>query len=305
MRALHSRCDPAPLLSDTWGDRLVPESAKADLRQLALDRMHATNPGRVTEGDALDLALRSNAAYADVILRSRYAEDALKEAVSRGIDQYVIVGAGFDSFTCRRLAWADNLTIYEVDHPATQRLKRDRLAACEVSLSSSAHFVEADLATEALGTALARSSYRADRPTFFSWLGVTMYLTREANLNVLRSMASCTSAATEMVFTYVDEAVLNSHNESDATFHGLRSEVSKAGEAFLSGFDPNALSDLLLETGLVLTEDLDGDQAIARYDAAGRNAFRSAKAARIAHVRGIGFCTADAPAPGLARGELD
>lgn len=287
MRAIHSRCDPAPLLNDTWGDQLVPESAQAAFRQRAMDRMYATKPGQLPEGDSLDVALRSNAAYADVILRSRYAEDALEEAVARGIDQYVIVGAGFDSFMCRRPTWANSLTIYEVDHPATQRLKRDRLAACKVSVPSSVQFVEADLAIESLGTALARSTYRTDRPTFFSWLGVTMYLTREANLNALRAMATCTSAASELVFTYVDEAALNPGCTADESFRRLQAEVSAAGETFLSGFDPRTLKDLLLETGLLLLEDLDGNQAVARYDAAGQNAFRSAPAAHVAHVRGI------------------
>ena len=292
MRALHSRCDPAPLLNDTWGDRLVPESAQAAFRQRAMDRMYATVPGQMPAGDSLDVALRSNAAYADVILRSRYAEDALKEAVARGIEQYVIVGAGFDSFMCRRPDWANNLTIYEVDHPATQRLKRDRLAACKVSVPSSVQFVEADLAMEALGTVLARSSFRTERPTFFSWLGVTMYLTREANLNALRAIASCTSVASELVFTYVDEAALNPGHAADESFRRLKAEVSSAGETFLSGFDPATLKDLLLETGLLLLEDLDGNQAVARYDAAGQNAFRSAAAAHIAHVRGIAPGTA-------------
>lgn len=287
MRALHSRSDPAPLLNDTWGDRLVPEAAQAAFRQRAMDCMSATRPDQKPEGDCLDVALRSNAAYADVILRTRYAEDTLREAVARGVDQYVIVGAGFDSFMCRRPAWADGLTIYEVDHPATQRLKRDRLAACKVSVPSSVQFVEADLAIESLGTALARSTYRTDRATFFSWLGVTMYLTREANQDALRDIASCTSAATELVFTYVDEAALKPGCASDESFRRLQAEVSAAGETFLSGFDPDTLKDLLLENGLLLLEDLDGKQAVARYDAAGQNRFRSAEAARIAHVRGI------------------
>lgn len=148
------------------------------------------------------------------------------------------------------------------------------------------------MAIESLGTALARSSYRTDRPTFFSWLGVTMYLTRETNLNALRAIASCTSAASELVFTYVDEAALNPDRTADESFRRLKAEVSAAGETFLSGFDPSTLKELLLETGLLLLEDLDGSQAVARYDAAGQNAFRSAAAAHIAHVRGIPSGTA-------------
>jgi methyltransferase (TIGR00027 family) len=175
-----------------------------------------------------------------------------------------------------------------VDHPATQRLKRERLAACGVNVPSSVEFVEADLSMESLGTALTRSSFQGDRLTFFSWLGVTTYLTREANLKALRSIATCAPAGSEMVFTYVDEAILGPDHAVDDEFRRLKSNVAAAGEAFLSGFDPRTMNDLLLETGLLLLEDLDGNQAAARYDAAGLNAFRTSAAAHIAHVRRIG-----------------
>lgn len=288
MRAVHSRNDPLPLLSDTWGDRLVPESTQAALLQRAMARIEATKPGLTLDGvQGLDLALRSNPAYAGVILRSRYTEDALKQAVASGIVQYVIIGAGFDSFICRRPAWAEGVTIIEVDHPATQRLKRERLAACGIAVPSSVEFVEADLSMEALGTALTRSSFQGDRLTFFSWLGVTTYLTREANLKALRSIAACAPAGSEMVFTYLDEAILDPDHAVDDEFRRLKSNVAAAGEAFLSGFDPRTISDLLLETELLLLEDLDGNQAGARYDAAGLNAFRTSKVAHIAHVRRI------------------
>jgi methyltransferase (TIGR00027 family) len=287
MRALHSRSDPMPLLSDTWGDRLVPESAKAALRQRAMERIAIANPGLNLDGvRGLEFGLRSNAAYADVILRSRYTEDALKEAVARGIDQYVIIGAGFDSFICRRPAWAAGVTIIEVDHPSTQRLKRERLAACGVTLPSFIEFVEADLSIESLEAALARSSFQADRLTFFSWLGVTMYLTREANLTALRSIATCAPAGSELVFTYVDEALLGPEQASDEAFRRLMTDVSAAGEAFLSGFDARTMNEQLLETKLLLLEDVDGHQASSRYDPEGKNALRTAAAAHIVHARG-------------------
>jgi len=290
MRAVHSRSDPAPLLSDTWGDRLVPRSTQAALRQRTMERLRAAMPGSTLDPvQSLDLGLRSNAAYADVILRSRYTEDALKEAVARGgIGQYVIIGAGFDSFICRRPAWAEDVTVIEVDHPATQRLKRERLAACGVTVPRSVEFVEADLSVEPLESALARSSFQADRLTFFSWLGVTMYLTREANLNALLSIATCAAAGSELVFTYLDEAILGPDPVADESFRRLMTDVSAAGEAFLSGFDPRTIGERLHETGLLLLEDLDGNAAASRYDAAGQNAFRTAAAAHIVHVRGIG-----------------
>jgi methyltransferase (TIGR00027 family) len=299
MRALHSRSDPAPLLDDPWGDRLVPEPVRAAFRERALGRLDAATASSSSSSlqpeAALDAGLRANAAYPDVILRSRYTEDALKDAVNRGIRQYVIVGAGFDSFVCRRPAWADGLSVYEVDHPATQQLKRKRLQDCGVAESSDVHFIEADLSVEDLGTALARSPFQPALPTFFAWLGVTVYLTREANLAALRAIAACAPEGSELVFTYIDEAALRADGTASEAFQKLRSDVSSVGEAFLSGFDPKTLAAQLHDTGLELVEDLDGHQALARYDAAGANGLRPAGAAHMAHARRMGSAVSAAP----------
>lgn len=290
MRALHSRSDPAPLLDDPWGDRLVPESVRTAFRERGMARLGASasasaaSLSSLSPEAVLDAGLRANAAYPDVILRSRYTEDALKDAVSRGIRQYVIVGAGFDSFVCRRPAWAEGLGIYEVDHPATQQLKRKRLQECGVAESADVHFVEADLSVEDLGTALARSPFQPALPTFFAWLGVTVYLTREANLAALRAIASCAPEGSELVFTYIDEAALRTDGTANEAFQKLRGDVSSVGEAFLSGFDPATLAAQLRDTGLELVEDLDGHQALARYDAAGANGLQPAGAAHVARA---------------------
>lgn len=288
MRSIHSRSAPTPLLDDPWGERLVPDTVRAAFRERALARRDPASSASAEA--ALDDAMRANAAYADVILRSRYTEDALKDAVARGITQYVLIGAGFDSFVCRIPECAQGLDIYEVDHPATQPLKRKRLAACGVAPSASVHFVEADLSAESLGAALARSPFNAAQPTFFSWLGVTVYLTREANLAALRDIASCAAGTTpgsELVFTYIDEAALHPGSAGTEAFQKLRSDVASVGEEFLSGFDPKALPALLRGTGLDLLEDLDGQAALARYDPAGRNGLRPAGAAHIAHARAV------------------
>ncbi|MGY4830350.1 class I SAM-dependent methyltransferase [Sphaerotilaceae bacterium SBD11-9] len=263
MRALHSRTAPAPLIDDVWGDRLVPDPVRQALPEAAL---------------------RANAAYADVILRTRYAEDALAAAVSRGVDQYVIVGAGFDSFAHRRPAPARTLNVYEVDHPATLDLKRRCLQAGGVAESGRLQFVAADLACEDLGAALARSSFQPGRPGFFSWLGVTMYLTHEANLAALRAIATCAAPGSELVFSYVDEAVFEPGHAS-AEFTALRHTVASMGEAFLSGFDPARLSGQLRDAGFELLEDLNGEEMVARYDSGGVNGLRSNRAAHLAHAR--------------------
>lgn len=290
MRAVHSRLDPLPLFDDEWGDRLVPDSVRAALRQRTVSNMEpdARAKALMSSDAEFDYGLRANAAYPDVIVRARYTEDALRAAVARGVTQYVIIGAGFDSFSCRRPAYADQLNIYEVDHPATQSLKRQRLMECGVPVSEYVHFVSADLSVEKLGDALARSSFKPSEPTFFSWLGVTMYLTRDSNLTALRGIASCAAHGSELVFTYVDETVFTSAYVATDSFHDLKAQVAAIGEAFLSGFDPGSLNEQLLGTGLQLLEDLNGEQAVARYDQNGTNQLKSATEAHIVRASVVG-----------------
>jgi O-methyltransferase involved in polyketide biosynthesis len=88
----------------------------------------ARESARIASVDIVDEALRRSPGYANVITRTRYAEDALKTAVESGVRQYVLIGAGFDSFILRRPAFAADLEIFEIDHPATQSLKRKRIA---------------------------------------------------------------------------------------------------------------------------------------------------------------------------------
>jgi methyltransferase (TIGR00027 family) len=259
MRALHSRCDPSPLLDDPWGDRLVPSSEREEMSQRILARMGSEARARAlrTPDSFLDEYLLTNAAFPGVVIRSRYAEDALRGATNRGVRQYVLIGAGFDSFALRRPAFSDVLEIFEVDHPATQTLKSNRISECGISLPQSVHLIAADLAKEDLVSALARSSFRSVEATFFSWLGVTVYLTREANLSTLRSVARCGAPGSEVVFTYVDQ--IEFATDRSRSPHNDNAQAAAAiGEPYMSGFDPNEIANDLMRVGLELVEDLDG-----------------------------------------------
>jgi methyltransferase (TIGR00027 family) len=257
LRAAHTRLDLNPLIEDSWGERLVPPSVRAMFS---------------------DEALLQNRAYANVVTRSRYAEDALQAAVTQGIRQYVLIGAGFDSFALRRPAFAAELQIFEIDYPPTQSLKRQRIAECGVTLPDSVHFIAADLAEESVASALSRSSYRKDQLTFFSWLGVTMYLTREANLATLQSIASSSPPGSELVFTYFDARLFQT---ASAAFQEMKDRVASIGEPFLSGFDPGALGADLAGCGLSLIEDLDGGEVAARYQRVGE---RSLGPSNFSHI---------------------
>jgi methyltransferase (TIGR00027 family) len=281
MRAAHTRLDPHPLIDDAWGDRLVPEHARDMLRQAALARLspQAREAALASPGAIVDESLRRSPAYANVITRTRFAEDALQAAVQKGIRHYVLIGAGFDSFALRRPRFAAELEIFEIDFPATQELKRERIEACGLTLPDSVHFIPADLSRETVADALARSPFLPRELTFFSWLGVTMYLTREANLATLRSIASCAPAGSELVFTYFDERLREVQSEA---FNQLQRRVAALGEPFLSGFDPTALRRDLDGCGLELLEDLTGAQVAAKYHRGGNDGLRSSSFSHIA-----------------------
>ncbi len=260
MRALHTRLDHHPLIDDPWGERLVP--------------------------DPIDAAsLRASPAYAGVIMRCRYAEDALRIAVAGGARQYVLIGAGFDSFALRRPAFAHDLEIFEIDHPATQQFKRTRLQDCGLALSSAVHFIAADLATETLGSALSRSAFRRDERAFFSWLGVTMYLTLAANLATLRAVADSAAAGSELVFTYLEERAFASSAEQ---FLELRRRVAAAGEPFQSGFDPSRLAELLRSTGFELVEDLSERALLDRLDPGHSSGLKAGSFSHVARALTVG-----------------
>lgn len=248
MRALHTRRDPKPLIDDPYGEQLVPEP----IRDIYKDPS----------------TLRASAAYAGVILRTRYTEDALRAAVANGVRQYLILGAGFDSFALRLPMFARDLEIYEIDHPVTQALKRQRLRDCGLSLPSSVHFLAADLAAEELPAALARSSFDPSLPSFVSWLGVTMYLTRAANLAALRAIAQSVAPGSELVFTYFD---LERGLRESERVRALSARVAALGEPFQSEFDPAAIGADLAACGWALREDLTDREVLARVDDADSN----------------------------------
>jgi methyltransferase (TIGR00027 family) len=284
MRAAHTRLDPNPLIEDLWGDRLVPEAERELLRRAALSRLQGDALRKALEspGSAFDRAMLQNRSYPNVVTRTRYAEDALKNAVDAGAEQYVLIGAGFDSFALRRPSFADALQIFEIDFPATQFLKIERIASCAVSVADSVHFIAADLSQVSVAAALATSSFDPEKLTFFSWLGVTMYLTREANVATLTSLASCSPAGSEVVFTYLDEALFQTLPES---FVELQARVASIGEPFLSGFNPISLAASLAGCGLTLIEDLDGEAITRRYDEDGSRRLRQSAFSHIALAR--------------------
>jgi len=202
----------------------------------------------------------ARALRAHVVLRSRFAEDRLADAALRGITQYVILGAGFDTFALRQPEWARQLKILEVDHLGTQAMKRSMIAAAGLEMPDNAEFADIDFERESLRDGLLRYRVSLDEPTFFSWLGVTMYLKEEAIDAVLRAVAAF-PAGSEIALTFAQPAA-GAAGDSPSP---LAQRVSGLGEPFISYFEPDAFEAKLHDAGFSKVEFLSPADAEARY----------------------------------------
>jgi len=218
---------------------------------------------------------------AQVLMRARYAEEELERALARGVRQYVIVGAGLDSFALRRGDLAGRLRLFEVDHPATQAAKRARLAALGATPKVELEWVAADFERTTLGDALGSSSFDRAAPAFFSWLGTTHYLSPEAVIATLRSIAEVAAPASRIVFDYTVRAG-DLSDEDRREYEATSRFVARRGEPFRSSFEPAALAATVGALGYGLIEDLDATEQRRRYFAGRADGLRPTALARIA-----------------------
>ncbi|HUE09402.1 MAG TPA: SAM-dependent methyltransferase [Steroidobacteraceae bacterium] len=196
-----------------------------------------------------------------IAARSRFAEDALGEAYARGVRQLVILGAGLDTFAYRN-PYAE-LRVFEVDHPATQAWKRQRLGEAGIEVPGSLTFAPVDFQRDTLAVQLALAGVDPGRPAFFTWLGVVPYLTEEAAFATL-AVIGVRSLGTQVVFDYADPP--STLPASSRQAHLLRAaRVAELGEPWLCYFEPSALKSRLAELGFSEVRDLGPPQIARRY----------------------------------------
>jgi methyltransferase (TIGR00027 family) len=230
-RAAHQIMDRPPVFTDPLGLRILGKETAAELGRNPQYRAHRVS----------DRYLR-----AFLAARSRIAEDTLAELVSQGLRQYVILGAGLDTFAYRN-PWPE-LRVWEVDHPATQGWKRERLAKGEITVPSPEPFVPVDFAHQDLEQALVAAGLDLGQPTFFSWLGVAPYLERPAIDSLLGFVARASASGGGIVFDYF----IPPHTQPLVVRLMLalrRWRLKKIGEPWRTYFDPAQLVAQLQDLG--------------------------------------------------------
>ena len=246
-RAAHQILDRPVVMDDPIALRIVGPRGVAEIRENA--RRYDSAIGR---------ALRFF-----LVARARCAEDALAAAVDRGVGQYVVLGAGLDTFAYRNPYAPERLRVFEVDFPATQAWKRELLGRVGAAHPPALSFVPVDFERDSLEMELRAAGFRADQPAFFSWLGVSMYLTRPTVVATLAFVAKCTprSGITLDYLTPPGRLPWTSR----IGFYLASRRVAAAGEPWRTWFDPAELASELRALGLEPSEDLDGPALDARY----------------------------------------
>lgn len=246
-RASHQLFDNPKILDDPIALPILGQKAQEQVRR---------------EGRKI-YARASRYVRAFMVVRSRLAEDELAAAVERGASQYVILGAGLDTFAYRNPYDADRLRVFEVDHPATQKWKRERLAEGQIQIPASVTFAPVDFERQSLSDGLSAAGFDRRKVTFFSWLGVTPYLTRAAMDSTLEFIAAM-AAGSGVVFDYaLPRASLNWFGR--LAFDAMSRRVAKAGEPFQLFFEPTELANELQGFGFNKIEDWDKDKLNGRY----------------------------------------
>ena len=253
IRASHVRWHRPPIVSDTYAIHMISPFWRLVATNWALNRIIVHR-----------LLKLFKPVHTENILRLRFAEDHLRDAVAAGARQYVILGAGLDSFCLRQGDLADRLRIFEVDHPASQHMKREKLLAINGHLPANLVFTPVDFETERLDEALTRTGYDTAVPAFFSWLGTTYYLTRDAVRDTLDRIAAVAAPGTRIALDYKYPRHLV---PADGLLFADRLDqfVAKRGEPMLSMFTPDELNAELRRAGFTELDHVSPEQQAQRY----------------------------------------
>ncbi len=215
-----------------------------------------------------------------LVARERYGDEVLERELAQGITQLVILGAGYDARAVRYQEALKKVEIFEVDHPATQARKRDKLATLPSGLPRHVRFVPVDFRTQSLRERLAASGYRSDARTLFLWQGVTPYLTLPEIDATLAFVTGHAAKGSTLVFDYViSRFIAGPQLRVEFRLMSLLRAISQ--ERIQFGLEVDEVEPFLTARGFMQIENLTHSALHARY-------FRGAAAGReVTDVCGI------------------
>lgn len=257
-RAYHSLYDNPKIFDDFLAPKILTDEEFSEISKHMAGGIKFFNPEEAHLYEDIEAALKwvtQTQVAPTSLARSRYTEDMLENAIKLGVEQYVILGAGFDTFAFRKPQLLNQIKVFEIDHPATQAMKIERIKELKWNISPSLNFVPVDFSKDDFIEMLLNSDYSPNKLTFFSWLGVTYYLTKEDILKTLKAIARISTKGSSIVFDYLDNDAINNENTAKRVRDMIKLAES-AGEPMKSFFEYLELEDYLQQAGFNIYEHL-------------------------------------------------
>lgn len=259
LRAHHSVYAVPKVFDDFMAPRLLTKEDLEAFDEGMVNVLPLIDPKRAANSvdrfDAITTMVQSYFPTSLFLSRSRYTEDQLNLAIQQGVSQYIILGAGMDTFAFRNTESLQNVQIFEIDHPATQEFKRNRLAQLGWDIPSNLHFIPCDFTTHKLDEVLANTKYDSTLPTFFSWLGVIHYIPREVVYHTFQTISTISPSGSIIIFDYWENEAFTPETAA-ARVNIMLAMLRQAGEPMVTGLNPSTLEAEIDAVGLSLVEHL-------------------------------------------------
>lgn len=269
-RAYHFENDAPIIFPDRVARQLMTDDEYKQITEYMVGGIDFFAPERKDELTDKDEALKwivQTQISPTPLAREKYCEDMLENAIRIGAEQYVILGAGMDTFAYRNDDILSQIKVFELDHPNTQIFKKQKVQQAGCTISENLHYVPIDFTKDNLAGELEKAGFDRSKRTFFSWLGVTYYLTKEQILSTLQAISEIAPKGSSVVFDYADENLFVSNIKR---VQNMISMAKASGEPMQSCFSYEEIERLLEEADFLLYEHLTTENIEERFFA-GRN----------------------------------
>ncbi|WP_369899591.1 class I SAM-dependent methyltransferase [Bacillus manliponensis] len=266
-RSYHSQFDTPKIFNDYIAKDLISEKEFNNIKESMIQGIHFFNKdiAQKFEGNTEKILKWITQVQLSSIALSRaaYCEKVLLHEITLGLKQYVILGAGLDTFCFRHPELEDTIEIFEIDHPDTQKFKKKRLDEVNFKAPSNLHFVSMDFTKEFSEQKLIDAQF-CNKKTFFSLLGVSYYLTKEELSNLIEYLFAKVPAGSSIVFDYADEKLFKEKGISNRVENMVKMAAA-SGEPMKSCFSYDEIERLLEKSGLLIYEHLSPTDIHERY----------------------------------------
>lgn len=261
-RAYHSKYDTPKIFDDFIAKDLITQKEFDDIRENMIKGIQFFNHEIALKfqdnPDEILKWITQVQLSPTPLARAAFCENILFHEIVLGVKQYVILGAGLDTFCFRNQELNDSLEIFEVDYPATQEFKKKRLANSNYQLPDNLHFVSMDFTKDFTLQTLVEEGFMPNKKTFFSLLGVSYYLTKEENANLIKELFTKVPSGSSIVFDYADDNLFEAKGMSNRV-QNMVQMASASGEPMRSCFTYDEMERMLENSGLLIYEHLSPD----------------------------------------------